>query len=160
MDTSVCEEVKLFRPTVAVAPNGMATLYGVLDRRSLSSLQIDPQYQSKALPEVFWMRKVSQALRAGIESEDTAIFEPFPDIELGMRGELFEMNGPVCTLKGPVFIIHGVNRVAFLQEINRRLPMNPLELCAKIFLGTTPEWEMSRHRMLHTKFTPSSSEVM
>lgn len=84
----------------------------------------------------------------------------FPDVELGMRGRTFEHNKGVFTLKDPVFVVDGLQRIASAREA---LEMTndgiTIRLGATIYFDSTDEWERSRFRTLNIERTKLSPNV-
>src|SRR5580698_10049833 len=92
------------RATLDEIPSGgtsQIVLRGVLDPASLEELKVD-EYQREPLP-LSSLSRLWEALKNG---------ESLPDIELGMRGNDFDVdkNDTEFWLKGAVYIIDGQQR--------------------------------------------------
>jgi len=90
--------------------------------------------------------------------------EPFPDIELGMRGDgngVREMENGNFELQDPIYIIDGLQRVnAAMHYIQRKPDAKNVRIGALVHLGTTEPWERDRFRVLNTMRQKVSPNVL
>lgn len=130
--------------------DNMVVLRGVVNLDSLPHLGVDT-YQREEL-SASQRRSIFEALDAG---------EPLPDLELGMRGETCrEMSTGVVFLYDPVFIIDGLQRRQTVLEWVEKNPDKKVRLGAKVYFGTTMEWERDRFETLNVKRTKVSSNIL
>ena len=114
-------------------------LRGVLDPVSLADLKVD-EYQREPLP-LSALSKLWGALRDG---------ESLPDIELGMRGQDFDVSkdDKEFWLKGDVYIIDGQQRRNAALHILSIMPELNVRMGAMVHFGTSRTWERERFRVL------------
>lgn len=122
---------------------------GVIDVDSLDSLKIDPSYQRERL-SVQSRKEISNAVEIGLK---------LPDIEIGMRGDHFDMpNNNELFLLDPCYIIDGYQRTETLKEHRERYPSSIIRLGGLIHVNTTREFERDRFQALNLfrqKVSPS-----
>lgn len=141
--------VKILAGALDETPNKEVILRGVVSLTTLSHLKVD-DYQREALP-LTGLTSILGALKAG---------ENLPDIELGMRGEDWVMKDGVHTLKDPVYIIDGFQRVnAALHHLSQHQDAD-VRIGAAVHFGTTKEWERERFRILNTLRNKVSPNVI
>lgn len=124
---------------------------GVVALGSLANLLVD-DYQREELT-VGQRASIFEALRKG---------EPLPDIELGMRGDGYRQDevAKTATLRGPTYIIDGYQRVRTIIDFLGKNPGVVVRLGAKIFIGTTKEWERMRFETLNIRRVKVAPSVM
>lgn len=118
---------------------GDIILRGSVDPSSLTDLLVD-EYQREALP-VTGLSDMLEALKQGVI---------FPDIELGMRGHTIGEREGVYTLREPVYIVDGQQRVNAAIHFLRTNPDKTIRLGAMIHFGTSKEWERERFLVTNT----------
>lgn len=132
--------VKILHGALDEGPGGEIVLRGVIAPESLLNLQRD-DYQRESLP-LTSLSNIVTAIKAG---------ETLPDVELGMRGQDYTDRNGVFTLKEPVFIVDGLQRISggihVMQSSNGEVPVR---IGATIHFGTNKEWERNRFRILNT----------
>ena len=124
-------------------------LRGIIDRQSLPELRSD-FYQREKLPESS-RREIQYALATGA---------PLPDIEIGMRGDHWQVDetDQGIILLDPCYIIDGRQRVETLREFIAEYPEALAALGATVHFNTTIDWERARFHTLNTsriKVAPS-----
>lgn len=113
---------------------------GVIDPECFGSLKIDPSYQRERL-SVSSRKEISKAIDLGLK---------LPDIEIGMRGDHFEMpSNDELFLLGACYIIDGYQRTETLKEHRERYPTGLFRLGAMIHVNTTREFERDRFQALN-----------
>ena len=113
---------------------------GVIDPCCLGDLKIDPSYQRERL-SVSSRKEISKAVELGLK---------LPDIEVGMRGDTFEMpSNDELFLLGPCYIIDGYQRTETLKEHQERYPTGVFRLGAMVHVNTTREFERDRFQALN-----------
>lgn len=117
---------------------GTIILRGVVSADTLQFLKSD-DYQREVMA-ITPRSKIQQGLKAG---------EPFPDIELGMRGERFIERNDAIYLQDDVFIIDGLQRVSGALHYLANQTGAPVRLGAVIHFNTTKDWERSRFEILN-----------
>lgn len=130
--------------------DGKTILRGVIAPESLNDIKT-PSYQREVLPSV--------TLQNAFKNKST-----IPDVELGMRGHLYEKNGEtgiMVTLLDDVYIIDGLQRISsaikYLQSEEGK--SFPPKLGASIHFGTTEEWEKNHFLILNTQRIKLSSNI-
>lgn len=146
--------VHFLRATLDEIPgknSSQIVLRGVLDPASLEWLKVD-EYQREPLP-LSSLSKLWEALKNG---------ESLPDIELGMRGNDFDVskNDTEFWLKGDVFIIDGQQRRNAALHILSLLPDLQVRMGAMVHFGTSREWERERFRILNLDRSKVSPNVL
>lgn len=129
---------------------GTVILRGVVDPESLKLLKTD-DYQREVLP-LSSGHSLMKALKNG---------EPFPDVELGVRGDaMSERNGGVY-ITDDVFIINGLQRVSAALRYMSLFPgANIPRIGALIHFNTTREWERERFNILGTTAVKISPNIL
>lgn len=124
-------------------------LRGIIDLGSLKCLQVDTSYQRERLTPSA-RKEIVKALESG---------KKLPDIELGMRGDKFQMpDSDTVFLVDPTFIIDGYQRVETVKEHIERFPDDNIRLGASVHLNTTQESERERFQdcnMNRNRIAPS-----
>lgn len=85
--------------------------------------------------------------------------EMVPDIELGMRGNTFEIEGDVVVLQDPVYIIDGLQRTNAALHLLSTSDVVPY-LGATVHLDTNEDWERRRFRILNMNRYKLSPNVL
>lgn len=129
--------------------NKEIVLRGVVSPASLELLMID-DYQREAMP-LTSQSSILQALTEG---------KILPDIELGMRGQRYQLKDGVFVLRDPVYIIDGLQRVTTARHLQATNPEIVIRLGATIHFDTTKEWERERFRILNTLRLKVSPNVL
>lgn len=117
---------------------GTIILRGVITADTLQFLKTD-DYQREVLA-ITPRSKIQQGLRAG---------EPFPDIELGMRGEGYIERNDAIFLQDDTYIIDGLQRVSGALHYLANQTGAPVRMGAVIHFNTTKEWEKDRFEILN-----------
>jgi hypothetical protein len=129
---------------------GTIILRGVMENDSLKSLRTD-DYQREVIPISSGHRLIT-AMKKG---------EPFPDIELGVRGENFQERNDVVFIHNDVYIIDGLQRVSAAIRFASLFPGLPQpRLGATIHFNTTREWERERFDVLNTAGVRVSPNIL
>lgn len=141
--------IKILKPSIDDYENTVV-IRGVVDDNCLAYLNVD-FYQRELLPSVA-RKKIREAL-----SEN----EKLPDIELGMRGNSWEVDAnDDVILNDPVFIIDGQQRRSTALEFIASHCDRRVGLGAVVHLGTNPEWEKERFRKLNQYQVKVSANVL
>lgn len=142
------KEIKILLPSLdeVVDP---PVLRGIVSLESLNCLQVDTSYQRERLtPNA--RREIVKALEQG---------KQLPDIELGMRGDKFQMpNNELVILLNPVFIIDGYQRSETVKEHIERFPDDKVRLGCSVRFNTTQASERERFQdcnMNRNRIAPS-----
>jgi len=144
--------VKAALDEVATERGNQIVLRGVLDKASLEHLKVD-EYQREALP-LSALTRLWEALKNR---------ESLPDIELGMRGTDFDVEGrneSEFWLKGDVYIIDGQQRRNAALHILTIMPDLDVRLGCMVHFGTTREWERERFKILNLDRAKVSPNVL
>jgi hypothetical protein len=128
---------------------GNTVLRGVVCAESLERLKV-ADYQREVLPDA----KI-------VDLADVMIAnERLPDIELGMRGDAFEiLEDDSILLKDAVYIIDGLQRVSAGRMLVNNSLATPRLGCL-IHFSTTEQWERERFRKLNLLRTKLSASVI
>src|SRR5579872_852497 len=121
---------------------GTIILRGVVDTDSLRHIQVDPYYQRDVM-HIAPRHTLMKAMKAG---------EPFPDVEIGVRGENFVERESGIFIQSPGFIIDGLQRISAairFNSLHAGLPQP--RIGATIHFNTTQEWERDRFNVLNTQ---------
>lgn len=104
---------------------------GRVDPNTLRFLKVDLDYQRPLgnRPEIY------DALKAG-----TTV----PNIDIGVRGQDFDVEGQDLLIRSPAYIIDGWQRVGTAMRLLEDVPNHPLRIFASVHFGTNALWE--RHR--------------
>ncbi len=116
-------------------------LRGVIHPESLSALQVD-DYQREAQQPSSLM-SIIEALEEG---------EPLQNLDLGMRGEKYQIRDGIFYLQDPTFIIDGLQRVTATKLFMADNPdVPPAYLGVTIYFNTTHEWEREMFITVNTR---------
>jgi hypothetical protein len=127
---------------------GTIILRGVVDPECLKLLKTD-DYQREVMPLPPGHR-LMQAIKKG---------EPFPDIELGVRGENFVERNEAIFIQNDVYIIDGLQRVSAAIRYHT-LTGNHARVGATVHFNTTREWEKERFDVLNTAGVKVSPNIL
>jgi len=124
-------------------------LRGIISLESLKCLQVDTSYQRERLTPTA-RKAIISALENG---------KKLPDIELGMRGEKWDMpNNDEALLLDPTFIIDGYQRSSSVTEHMERFPNDSVRLGVSVHFNTTQAFERERFQecnMNRNRIAPS-----
>ena len=141
--------VKIIRPSLDDF-EGQTIIRGIIARESLPDLRTD-FYQRELLP-LSRRKDIWDGLNTGTQ---------LPDVELGMRGDKFEMtDNDALTLIDSVFIVDGQQRISTLKEFLVKFPEARARLGAIVHTNTNPDWERNRFHKLNTARAKVSSNVI
>ena len=119
---------------------GNPVLRGVIDPDSLPFLEIDKAYQRE-----FLASSTRRNIIRGLNQK-----KRLPDLELGMRGDTFEMvDSETLILKNRVFIIDGQQRRGSILEFLARFPDSPIRQGVIVHFNTTMDSEKERFHALN-----------
>ena len=141
--------VRILQPSIDdVGP--YTVLRGLVDRESLQNLRSD-FYQREKM-STYSRRDIIFALENNVQ---------LPDIELGLRGEKFDLepNGSLI-LSDPVYIIDGRQRVESLLDFLASTPDSNAHIGAIIHVNTSVDWERDRFHKLNTSRVKVSPSVL
>lgn len=127
------------------SPRGVV-LNGRIDPESLRFLKVDNDYQRplSERPEIF------EALKAGVI---------VPNIDIGVRGKEFDMDGTDVLIRSPAYIIDGWQRVGNALRLLELTPGYPLRMFCSVHFGTDPVWERHRFTELNRNIKKVSSNL-
>jgi hypothetical protein len=106
-------------------------LNGRIDSATLRFLKVDSSYQ-RPLGD---RSDIFNALKEG---------KVVPNIEIGVRGQDFVMDGDDFIIRSPAFIIDGWQRVGTSLKLLELIPHHPIRIFGSFHFGTDEIWE--RHR--------------
>jgi hypothetical protein len=129
--------VRLTNYALDETPEGIV-LRGVLDLSTLSEILVD-KYQREVIPQVGRKRSIIAAMRAGAR---------VPDVELGMRGDHFDVEGDYICLLDPTFVVDGLQRISSAKVVYADGTAQP-HIGATIHFDTTEDWERLRFKTLN-----------
>lgn len=132
--------IRITSAALESADGGRKILRGVIEMESLSGLQV-ADYQREEMP--------FSSLKSILEAYEHG--EPLPDIELGMRGNRFQVREGTYYLQDSVFIIDGLQRTTAAKLFMEKNPGKRVRLGVKIYFDTTKEWERELFIILNTK---------
>lgn len=140
--------VKVLCAAMEEGENGSIILRGVIDPQTLEALRVG-EYQREVLP-LGKIMELQEAIRTS----------KVPDIELGVRGGNFECDETgAYVLCDPVFVIDGQQRLTAARRLYQE-GTSKARLGATIHFNTTEEWEMERFKILNTRQTRVSPNIM
>lgn len=128
---------------------GTVIVRGVIDPISLEDILTD-DYQREAMP-LTPRSRIFQGLTKG---------EPFPDVELGMRGERMMEKNNTLYLQDDTYIIDGLQRISGAIRFLSLRPGSEVRLGATIHLNTTKEWEKERFEVLNISRVKVSPNIL
>lgn len=106
-------------------------LNGRLDPATLHHLKVDSEYQRPLGDRA----DIFEALKNG-----TIV----PNVDIGVRGQDFDIDGEDFIIKSPAFIIDGWQRIGTARKLLDLIPDHPIRIFATLHFGTDALWE--RHR--------------
>lgn len=106
-------------------------LNGRLDPTTLHHLKVDSEYQRPLGDRA----DIFEALKNG-----TIV----PNVDIGVRGQDFDIDGEDFIIKSPAFIIDGWQRIGTARRLLELIPDHPIRIFATLHFGTDALWE--RHR--------------
>jgi hypothetical protein len=125
---------------------------GVIDPSTLDAIQTG-DYQREIIPGC----KVKALMTAARTSV-------LPDIELGMRGEKYQVRGvgddETYLLQDDVFVIDGLQRINALRTVVLENPSMHPKIGALIHLNTSFDWERERFRILNQERARLSPNIL
>jgi ribosomal protein L35AE/L33A len=139
----MANSIKVLNSALDESPlrGGTIILRGVLDVDSLKHLKIG-DYQREVMP-LSPRHPLMKAMKAG---------EPFPDVELGVRGESYYENDSGFHIRDDTYIIDGLQRISAAIRFNSLFAGLPQpRIGSTIHFNTTREWERDRFDTLNTK---------
>lgn len=150
------DEIKVLHGALDEREDGEIILRGVIDPSCLQYLRTD-DYQREVLRPVATTRGKPSPIKIAVVKGVT-----LPDVELGMRGLRCDSRGGTYTLKDPVYIIDGLQRISTIRGYNELNPEAPskTQVGAVIHFGTTKEYEKERFLALNTSRSPMSPNVI
>lgn len=128
---------------------GSVVLRGIVHPSSINELRLGP-YQREDLRARNGM-PIYQALVKG---------EPYPDIELGMRGERMSERDGGLFLQDPTFIIDGQQRISTTKRFLTLNPNGVVHIGCLVHLNTDEVWETERFNTLNTTRTSVNANVL
>jgi len=133
LDTRVSPHIRIISGVLdedPTSPSGII-LQGRIDPSTLRFLQVDPDYQRPLgnRPDIY------EALKAG-----TVV----PNIEVGVRGQDIDSDGPDIIIKSPAYIVDGWQRIGTARQIMEQNPNFWPRIFGSFHFGTDAIWE--RHR--------------
>jgi hypothetical protein len=136
-------EVKLYNAAVDTHGDDTLIIRGVVDPMTFGFLWED-DYQREVLRSDSTSTKGS-LIRVIDEGKQ------FPDVELGMRGKSARFHGNTVTLKDPVFIVDGLQRIQAFRTYMDSFADKPLRvnIGATLHLQTDYDWERKRFNDLN-----------
>lgn len=149
--------LKLFNATVdtvkIVGEGGKTTehiiIRGIIDWATYDAVQVGP-YQREVLPG----EKATKLVEAVRTSS-------VPDLEFGMRGDRYSTDSSgAYTLKDPVFVIDGLQRLTAGKVVVSRHPDVQPRIGVMVHIDTTEEWEAERFRILNQDRTKINSNIL
>lgn len=130
IDTRVEPLVRIINGALDEDDTGIV-LNGRIDPRTLRFLKVDQTYQ-RPLGD---RSDIWTALKDG-----TLV----PNIDVGVRGNTYDMDGDDYLIRDPAYIIDGWQRVGTALRILDQNPNHPIRIFASVHFGSTDIWE--RHR--------------
>jgi hypothetical protein len=148
LDTRVQPHVRIIGGALDEDPNSPTglILQGRIDQNTLRFLHVDQSYQRppNKRDDIF------DALRAG-----TVV----PPIDIGVRGQDFEMNDDDFVIRIPAFVIDGGQRIAAAKRLLDNIPNAIIRMFAIVHFGSTPEWEARRFDNLNKNVVKVSGDI-
>jgi len=127
------------------SPTGLI-LSGRIDQNTLRFLQVDKDYQR----DLSDRHDIFSALRDGVV---------LPPIEIGVRGQSYEADGPDYIIRDPSFIIDGWQRVGNGLRFIDVVPGAIVRMFAIVYFGSTQEWENKRFDAVNKNRRTVSSDI-
>lgn len=133
LNTRVPAIVRIFNASLDEDPNSpmRVVVNGRIDPTTLRFLKVDFDYQRPLgnRPDIY------DAIKAG-----TVV----PNIDVGVRGQDFDVEGDDILIRSPAYIIDGWQRVGTSLRVLEDVPHSQVRIFATIHFGTDALWE--RHR--------------
>lgn len=138
IDTRVLPYVRIINGALDDDPSSPASivLQGRIDPNTLRFLKVDNEYQRPLGDRA----DIFDALREG---------KVVPNIEIGVRGQDFEVDGNDVVIKSSCYIIDGWQRVGNALRLLELIPHQPIRLFASVHFGTDQIWERHRFNALN-----------
>ncbi len=127
--------------------DGDIVLRGRIDPDSLDALLVD-DYQREVQP-ISTINGIMKGFKSGAA---------VPDIHLSLRGSRVTDNGKTYTLRDPVYIVDGLQRVSAAKQF--KLNGGTPRLGATVYFDRSKEWEIDHFKTLNVDLTKLSSNVM
>jgi len=133
LDTRVPRYVRIINGALDESADSASgvVLNGRLDTATLHFLKVDGEYQRPLGDRA----DIFEALKNG-----TIV----PNVDIGVRGQDFEVDGDDFLIKSPAYIIDGWQRVGTARKLLEMVPNHPIRIFATLHFGTDALWE--RHR--------------
>lgn len=133
IDTRVKPYVRILRASLDDDPSSPSAviLNGRIDSATLRFLKIDHSYQRPLgeRPDIW------EAIKSGAV---------MPNIDIGVRGHEFDVDGDTVIIHSPAYIIDGWQRVGTALKMLEANPAQPIRIFGSVHFDTTDVWE--RHR--------------
>lgn len=138
IDTRVEPHVRIVNGALDDDPASPAAivLQGRIDPNTLRFLKVDNEYQRPLASRA----DIFDALKDG---------KVVPNIEIGVRGQNFEVDGDDVVIKSPAYIIDGWQRVGNAMRLLELIPNHPIRIFASVHFGTEQIWERHRFNALN-----------
>lgn len=138
IDTRVPAYVRIINGALDNDPGSPAAvvLQGRIDPHTLRFLKVDNEYQRPLGDRA----DIFDALREG---------KVVPNIEVGVRGQNFEVDGDDVVITSPCYIIDGWQRVGNALRLLELIPNHPVRIFASVHFGTDQIWERHRFNALN-----------
>lgn len=127
--------VKILKGALDEQKDGNIILRGVIDQESLRHILVDA-YQRGVMNR----GDIMEGYRSGAQ---------LPDVELGMRGQDFDMNRGTFVLRDPVYAIDGWQRISTALKFIDSVADGTVRLGAMVRFDTTEEYERKRFETLN-----------
>ncbi|MGZ4883619.1 MAG: hypothetical protein ACXV2A_06970 [Halobacteriota archaeon] len=145
-------EIRLINAALDDDGNGDLILRGTLDLETLSSIQVDKNYQRKPFPLTGKQLPLLKKMKAG---------ERVPDIILSARGQNFcEKEPGMFVVKDPTFVVDGLQRATAAKHVLERISPAPMRMGAVVYFGKTRDWEREKFKELNTTSRAISPNVL
>ncbi len=152
-------KLRLIKPTldvIKVSKGGVEeerfVIRGVIDPKTLDSIQT-ADYQREIIP--------GSKVKALMDAASSSVL---PDIELGMRGDKYQVrtseDGEVFVVQDDVFVIDGLQRVNALRTLMAEKPDSNPRIGALVHVNTTFDWERERFRILNQERSRLSPNIL
>lgn len=127
------------------SPSGIV-LTGMIDRETLRFLRVDSNYQ-RPLGD---REDIFSAIKDGTM---------LPPIEVGVRGQDYEMDGDDFVIRSPAYVIDGWQRVGTALKILEMIPGHPIRFLGTFHFDTNDVWERHRFTDLNRNVRRVSSNL-
>lgn len=148
LDTRVEPHVRVLNGALDEDENSSTgiVLNGRLDPATLRFLKVDSEYQ-RPLGE---RADIFEALKNG-----TIV----PNIDIGVRGQDFAVDGDDFIIRSPAYIIDGWQRVGTALRLLEMVPNHPIRIFATLHFATSAIWERHRFTELNKNVKKVSSSL-